>query len=112
MNEQRVLDRLDPRKDVDGFHPINSGLLSQGRGTLIPCTPKGVMTMLEHYDIPLSGKHAVVIGRSNIVGRPMAQLLRESQMHGDHLSLADHKFRGSFGNGRYRGCSRWDTQDG
>ena len=78
MNEQRVLDRLDPRKDVDGFHPINSGLLSQGRGTLIPCTPKGVMTMLEHYEIPLSGKHAVVVGRSNIVGRPMAQLLEKS----------------------------------
>ena len=78
MNEQRVLDRLDPRKDVDGFHPINSGLLSQGRGTLIPCTPKGVMTMLEHYNMSLSGKHAVVIGRSNIVGRPMAQLLEKA----------------------------------
>ena len=78
MNEQRVLDRLDPKKDVDGFHPINSGLLSQGRGTLIPCTPKGVMTMLEHYEIGLSGKHAVVVGRSNIVGRPMAQLLEKA----------------------------------
>lgn len=78
MNEQRILDRLDPRKDVDGFHPINSGLLSQGRGTLIPCTPKGVMTILEHYEVPLSGKHAVVVGRSNIVGRPMAQLLEKS----------------------------------
>ena len=100
MNEQRVLDRLDPHKDVDGFHPINSGLLSQGRGTLIPCTPKGVMTMLEHYDIPLSGKHAVVIGRSNIVGRPMAQLLEKANCTvtichsrttnlGAHLAMAD-----------------------
>ena len=100
MNEQRVLDRLDPSKDVDGFHPINSGLLSQGRGTLIPCTPKGVMTMLKHYEIALSGRHAVVIGRSNIVGRPMAQLLEKANCtvticHSrtkhleNHLAMAD-----------------------
>ena len=78
MNDLRVLDRVSPAKDVDGFHPINAGLLSQGRAKMVPCTPKGVMAIFEHYDIPLSGKHAVVIGRSNIVGRPMAQLLERA----------------------------------
>ena len=77
INEQYVLDTIDPSKDVDGFHPINSGLLSQGRPRFVPCTPKGVIGILKHYEIPLSGKHAVVIGRSNIVGRPMAQLLEQ-----------------------------------
>jgi len=77
IDEQRVLDTIDPSKDVDGFHPINSGLLSQGRPNFVPCTPKGVIGILNHYQIPLSGQHAVVIGRSNIVGRPMAQLLEQ-----------------------------------
>ncbi len=74
MDENRVLDSVDPRKDVDGFHPVNLGLLAQGRPCFIPCTPKGIMRILEHYDIPLSGKHVVVIGRSNIVGRPISIL--------------------------------------
>jgi len=78
MNELRVLDRVSPSKDVDGFHPINAGLLSQGRAKMVPCTPKGVMAIFEHYEISLSGKHALVIGRSNIVGRPMAQLLERA----------------------------------
>jgi len=78
MDEQQILETISPKKDVDGFHAINAGLLSQGRGILIPCTPKGVMHILAHYNIPLSGKHAVIIGRSNIVGRPMAALLEQS----------------------------------
>lgn len=73
-----LLDRIDPAKDVDGFHPENVGLLSQGRARFVPCTPAGVMRMLETMQLPLEGKHAVVIGRSNIVGRPMAMLLEKA----------------------------------
>ena len=68
-------EKISPEKDVDGFHPINVGRLAQGQPTLTPCTPAGVIEMLKFYEIPISGKHAVVIGRSNIVGKPMLQLL-------------------------------------
>ena len=78
VNAQRILDSIAPTKDVDGFHMLNAGALSQGRPEVVPCTPKGVMRLLEYYDCDLSGKHAVVIGRSNIVGRPMAQLLEQA----------------------------------
>ncbi len=73
--EQEVLNRISPDKDVDGFHPVNVGRLSTGQGSLAPCTPAGCIKMLEYADIPMDGKHAVIIGRSNIVGKPMAQLL-------------------------------------
>jgi methylenetetrahydrofolate dehydrogenase (NADP+)/methenyltetrahydrofolate cyclohydrolase len=72
---QRVFDAIDPAKDVDGFHPINVGRLVQGRPHLVPCTPSGVMAMLDHYGIPIARSRAVVIGRSEIVGKPMALLL-------------------------------------
>ena len=72
---QRVFDAIDPAKDVDGFHPVNVGRLVQGRPHLVPCTPSGVMVMLEHYGIPIARSRAVVIGRSEIVGKPMALLL-------------------------------------
>jgi methylenetetrahydrofolate dehydrogenase (NADP+)/methenyltetrahydrofolate cyclohydrolase len=72
---QRVFDAIDPAKDVDGFNPVNVGLLAQGRAHLAPCTPSGVMVMLDHFAIPIAGARAVVIGRSDIVGKPMAQLL-------------------------------------
>jgi len=71
----RVLAAIHPDKDVDGFHPINAGRLSLGEAGLFPCTPMGIMALLADSDLELSGKHAVVIGRSNIVGKPMAQLL-------------------------------------
>ena len=73
--EQEVLNRISPDKDVDGFHPVNVGRLSTGQQALAPCTPAGCIRMLEYADIPMDGKHAVIIGRSNIVGKPMAQLL-------------------------------------
>ena len=73
--EQRVFDAIDPAKDVDGFHPTNAGLLCQGRPRLAPCTPSGVMELLARKQIPVAGRHAVVIGRSDIVGKPMALLL-------------------------------------
>jgi methylenetetrahydrofolate dehydrogenase (NADP+) / methenyltetrahydrofolate cyclohydrolase len=72
---QRVFDAIDPDKDVDGFHPVNVGRLVQGRAHLMPCTPSGVIEMLRHFDIGIAGARAVVIGRSEIVGKPMAMLL-------------------------------------
>ena len=75
LDEARVLRLIDPDKDVDGFHAMNSGRLMNGQPGFVPCTPLGVMKLLESYDIDPSGKHAVVIGRSNIVGKPMAMLL-------------------------------------
>ena len=75
IDEEKVLLAIDPKKDVDGFHPMNLGRLLAGNPDKIPCTPYGIMKMFEAYDIDLSGKRAVVIGRSNIVGKPMAQLM-------------------------------------
>ncbi len=75
IDESAVIDAIDPAKDIDGIHPENAGRLYLGRPALVPGTPLGVMRMLEEYDIPLSGANAVVIGRSVIVGKPMAQLL-------------------------------------
>lgn len=72
---QRVFDMIDPSKDVDGFHPVNVGRLVQGRALLAPCTPSGVTEMLERTNIRIAGSRAVVIGRSEIVGKPMAMLL-------------------------------------
>ena len=72
---QRVFDAIDPDKDVDGFHPVNVGKLVQGRAHLKPCTPSGVIEMLDRSDLSIGGQHAVVIGRSEIVGKPMAMLL-------------------------------------
>ena len=72
---QRVFDAIDPDKDVDGFHPVNVGKLVQGRAHLKPCTPAGVIEMLDRAGLQIGGKHAVVIGRSEIVGKPMAMLL-------------------------------------
>ena len=75
LDEARVLALINPQKDVDGFHAMNAGKLMNGRPGFVPCTPLGVMKLLEAYDIPTRGRHAVVIGRSNIVGKPMAMLL-------------------------------------
>jgi methylenetetrahydrofolate dehydrogenase (NADP+)/methenyltetrahydrofolate cyclohydrolase len=73
--ERTVLDAIDPAKDVDGFHPTNVGLLASGRPALVPCTPRGSMRLLAEASVDPAGKRAVVVGRSNIVGKPMAQLL-------------------------------------
>ena len=75
INEEAVLLAIDPEKDVDGFHPLNMGRLWSGHPVMIPSTPAGIMEMFHEYGIELEGKNAVVIGRSNIVGKPMAQLL-------------------------------------
>lgn len=73
--EEEILVRIDPKKDVDGFHPYNLGRLLMGDPTLVPCTPTGIMYMLDEYGVDLDGKDAIIIGRSNIVGKPMAILL-------------------------------------
>ena len=75
ISEEKVINLVHPSKDVDGFHPTNVGKLVQGLETFVPATPFGIMLLLEHYKIPTSGKQAVVIGRSNIVGRPISILL-------------------------------------
>jgi methylenetetrahydrofolate dehydrogenase (NADP+)/methenyltetrahydrofolate cyclohydrolase len=75
VDEREILETISPEKDVDGFHPVNVGKLSQGHKALVPCTPAGVIEILKRSGIPIAGEHAVIIGRSNIVGKPMAQLL-------------------------------------
>ena len=75
LSAERVLEALAPAKDIDGFHPTNMGLLAIGNPRFVPCTPLGVMKLIEHEEIAMQGRHAVVVGRSNIVGKPMALLL-------------------------------------
>jgi methylenetetrahydrofolate dehydrogenase (NADP+)/methenyltetrahydrofolate cyclohydrolase len=83
ISEAKVIEAINPKKDVDGFHPVSVGKLVQGLETFIPATPYGIMLMLEHFNIETKGKHAVVIGRSNIVGRPMSILLSSNLKHGN-----------------------------
>lgn len=75
ISDEEVINAIDPDKDVDGFHPINVGYMVQGLPTFVPATPHGIMLLLEHFKVDTKGKHAVVVGRSNIVGRPMSILL-------------------------------------
>ena len=75
VDTKLLLDAVDPAKDVDGFHPVNAGRLMAGRAALAPCTPAGIIEILKRSEIPISGKHAVVVGRSDIVGKPAAMLL-------------------------------------
>lgn len=77
IDEERVINRIDPKKDVDAFSPSNVGRIMIGNYTFLPCTPAGVMELLKHYNIAIEGKNCVVIGRSNIVGKPMTMLLLE-----------------------------------
>jgi methylenetetrahydrofolate dehydrogenase (NADP+)/methenyltetrahydrofolate cyclohydrolase len=75
VDETVVIEEIDPHKDVDGFHPINVGRLALGRSAFVPCTPAGIIELLDYYQVPIRGANACVVGRSQIVGRPMAQLL-------------------------------------
>ncbi|MDP7036458.1 MAG: bifunctional 5,10-methylenetetrahydrofolate dehydrogenase/5,10-methenyltetrahydrofolate cyclohydrolase, partial [Candidatus Marinimicrobia bacterium] len=76
-----IINAIDPKKDVDGFHPYNLGCLTAGKPIFIPCTPKGIMRIFHHYNISISGKHVVVVGRSNIVGRPISILTSLKQVN-------------------------------
>lgn len=97
ISDEEVINTIDPLKDVDGFHPNNVGRMVLGQPTFVPATPYGIMLMLEHHKIETKGKHAVVIGRSNIVGRPMSILLSGSSYPGNctvticHSSTQDLK---------------------
>ena len=77
LDSQKILHSVLPEKDVDGFHPYNLGLLLEGNPKFIPCTPNGILEILKYYDIPVSGRHAVIVGRSNIVGKPLFALLAQ-----------------------------------
>ena len=77
IDEQKIIEAIDPRKDVDGFHPENAGRMVTGLPAFLPATPDGILALLRYYKIETAGKHCVVIGRSNIVGRPMANLLSQ-----------------------------------
>ncbi|MCL6637771.1 MAG: bifunctional methylenetetrahydrofolate dehydrogenase/methenyltetrahydrofolate cyclohydrolase FolD [Alicyclobacillus sp.] len=94
LDEQRILRAVSPDKDVDGFHPYNVGLAWTGQARVWPCTPAGILALLQDYKIPLAGKHAVVVGRSRIVGKPMAALLLQENAtvtvcHSQTRNLAD-----------------------
>lgn len=75
LDTQQVLDRIHPDKDVDGFHPLNAGRLALGRDCLMPCTPAGIMEILDHYDLDPAGRHCVIVGRSTLVGKPLIQMM-------------------------------------
>ncbi len=83
ISDEEVINAIDPDKDVDGFHPVNAGYMLQGLPTFVPATPHGIMLLLKHYKIETAGKHAVVVGRSNIVGRPMSVLLSSNTNPGN-----------------------------
>ena len=90
INEMRILLAIDPKKDVDGFHPMNTGNLWNGRPQMVPCTPAGIMEILREYNVELEGKTAVIIGRSNIVGKPMASLMMQKAYPGDATVTVCH----------------------
>ena len=89
IDEQKVTEAISPSKDVDGFHPVNVGKMAIGLPAFISATPLGILTLLQRYDIPTSGKKCVVLGRSNIVGKPMAQLMMQKQ-YGDATVTVCH----------------------
>lgn len=92
ISEQKVIQTISPIKDVDGFHPINAGKLMQGFPSFVPATPYGMILMFEHFDIETKGKNAVVIGRSNIVGRPMSILLSGNHKYGNCTVTICHSY--------------------
>ena len=93
IDREKVIDAIDPAKDVDGFHPMNVGMLHLGRPTLVPCTPAGVIRLIESTGEAIEGKHAVVIGRSDIVGKPMARAAAAAQRDRHDLPLAHARSR-------------------
>lgn len=90
LDEQAVIEAIDPRKDVDGFHPINVGRMSIGLPCFVSATPAGILELLARYNIATSGKRCVVLGRSNIVGKPMAMLMMQKRQPGDSTVTVCH----------------------
>lgn len=92
ISEKKIIETVDPEKDVDGFHPVNAGKMLLGIDSFLPATPYGIILLLEHYNIDTKGKHAVVIGRSNIVGRPMSILLSRNDNTGNCTVTLTHSY--------------------
>ena len=90
ISEQKMIEAIDYRKDVDGFHPINVGLMSIGLPCFVSATPAGILELLKRYEIPTQGKHCVVLGRSNIVGKPVANLMMQKGYPGDATVTVCH----------------------
>ena len=90
IDKELIINTISPEKDVDGFHPYNLGCLTSGKPKFIPCTPKGIMRILKHHNIDLSGKHTVVIGRSNIVGRPISILTSMKEQYSNATTTLCH----------------------
>lgn len=90
INEAKVIESVSPSKDVDGFHPVNVGKLVLGLDTLFPCTPAGIQELLKAYKIPTEGQHLVVIGRSNIVGKPIANIMLQKKMYANSVVTVCH----------------------
>ncbi len=97
IDELKITEAIDPRKDVDGFHPHNVGLMMLGHGKLLPCTPHGILKLLEYYGIPTRGAEVVVVGRSNIVGKPMAIMLAQKGKQADATVTIAHSQTRSLG---------------
>lgn len=92
LSSHDVIESIDYRKDIDGFHPMNVGRLTVGQPSFRSCTPAGILELLEHYSIPTKGKHAVVVGASNIVGRPISILLSKEESIGKATTTVCHKY--------------------
>src|SRR5690625_4179153 len=105
IEEQKVIEIISPEKDVDGFHPINIGRMMTGQDTFLPCTPHGIITMLKSKDISIEGKHAVVLGRSNIVGKPVGQLLLNENATVTYCHSRTNNFKTIYKECRYSYCS-------
>ncbi len=90
IDEQAIIQAVDPQKDVDGFHPVNVGRMSLGLPCFLSATPAGIIELLRRYDIPTKGKHCVVLGRSNIVGKPVASLMMQKAVHGNATVTVCH----------------------
>ena len=112
MDEGRVIRAIAPIKDVDGFHPVSAGHLLQGEPTFVAATPAGIMEILRAYDIPLEGARAVVVGRSNIVGKPMALAAPGRERHRDHVPQPDSRPTRCRPGGGRRGRRRRAGSDG
>lgn len=90
INEEKIIEAILPEKDVDGFHPVNVGSLVIGKDTLLPCTPAGIQELIVRYQIPIKGKHVVVVGRSNIVGKPIANILLQKKENANAIVTVCH----------------------
>ena len=112
LNIQEAFEKIHCKKDVDGFNPVNVGKLMIGEDTFISCTPYGIIKMLEAYNIEIEGKHAVVIGRSNIVGKPLAQCLLQKNCYCNNMSFENKKYSRNNKNSGYINFGSWKDKHG